>query len=56
MRGAVMRGHVAVLDLDQHGAIGIDQQRAKGMVAVGDGAAGDVERPAQKSARRAPPG
>ena len=48
MGGAVMGGHVAVLGLDQHLAIPIDQNGAEGMIAMGDGAAGDVERPAQK--------
>ena len=48
MRGAVMGGHVAVLGLDQHLAIGIDQNGAEGMVAVGHGAARDLERPPQE--------
>src|ERR1700730_571789 len=44
----VMRRHLAVLGLDQHVAILIDENGAEGMVAVGQGAAGDLERPAQK--------
>jgi len=48
MRGAVMIRHVAILGLDQHVAIGIDQNGAERMVAVGRGAAGDLERPPQK--------
>ena len=34
VRGAVARRHVAVLRLDQHGAVFIDQNSAKGMIAV----------------------
>jgi hypothetical protein len=48
MRGAVMIRHIAVLGLDQHVAIRIDQNGTERMVAVGQGAAGDLERPAQK--------
>ena len=48
MRGAVMRRHVAVLGLDQHVAVPVDQDGAERMIAVGHGTAGDVERPAQE--------
>ena len=48
MRGAVTRGHVAVLGFDQHVAVLIDENGAEGMVAVADGAAGDLERSAQE--------
>ena len=48
MRGAVMGGHVAVLDLDQHRAALVDEQGAEGMIAMGHGAAGDVERSPQE--------
>jgi hypothetical protein len=48
MCGAVMRRHVAVLGLDQHVAVLIDENRAEGMIAMGDGAARDIERAAQK--------
>ena len=43
-----MRGHVAVLGLDQHGAILADENGAEGMIAMGQRAAGDLERPAQE--------
>ncbi len=43
MRGAVMRRHVAVLGFEQNVAVRIDQNRAERMVAMGDGAPGDVE-------------
>src|ERR1700687_1828412 len=48
MSGAIMGRHVAVFDLDQHVAISVDQNGAEGMIAVGQGAARDFERPAQK--------
>src|SRR5580704_12165868 len=48
MGGPVMRRHVTVLDFDQNIAVRIDKDRAERMVAVGDGAAGDIERAAQK--------
>ena len=41
-----MRGHIAVLDLGQNLAAGIDKDGAEGVVAVGQGAAGDLERAA----------
>ncbi len=43
-----MRRHVAVLGLDQHVAVLIDQDGAKGVVAMGERTAGNLERPAQK--------
>src|ERR1700753_27380 len=43
-----MRRHVAVLGLDQHVAMRIDQDGAERMIAVGHCAAGDLEGPAQK--------
>jgi hypothetical protein len=43
MSGAVMRRHVAVFGLDQHVAMLIDKNGAEGMVAVGQGAASDIE-------------
>src|SRR5438309_7106454 len=43
-----MRRHVAVLGLDQHGAIRIHENGAEGMVAMGQRSAGDFERPAQE--------
>ena len=48
MRGPVMGGHVAVLGLDQHVMVLIDENGAEWMIAMGHGAAGDFERPAQK--------
>src|ERR1700761_9523218 len=48
MGGPIMRRHVAVLDFDQHVAVLIYQKCAERMIAVGDGAAGDIERPAQE--------
>ena len=48
MRGAVMVGHVAVLGLDQNVVVLIDKDGAERMIAVAGGAAGDIERPAQK--------
>src|SRR3981081_288059 len=48
MSGRVMRGHIAVLDLDQNLAVRINQDGAEGMVAAGQGAASDLERAAQK--------
>ena len=44
MRGAVMGGHIAVLGLDQHLAVCVDENGAEGMIAVGHGAARDLER------------
>src|SRR4051794_33114538 len=41
MRGAVVIGHVAVLGFDQDLAFGIDDDATEGMVAVGEGTAGD---------------
>jgi hypothetical protein len=43
---AVAGGHVAVLGLDQHVAIPIDEDSAERVIAVGQSAAGDLERPA----------
>src|SRR6266849_9596921 len=48
MRGAIMGWHVAILGLDQHLAILVDENGAERMIAVGQSAAGDVERTAQK--------
>jgi hypothetical protein len=48
MRGAVMGRHVAVLDLDQHGAAPVDEQGAERVIAMGHAAAGDVERSPQE--------
>ncbi len=48
MRGGIMGWHVAVLGLDQHLAILVDENGAERMIAVGHGAAGDVEGTAQK--------
>src|SRR4051812_38333085 len=48
MRGPVMRRHVAVFGFDEHVAIVIDENRAEGMIAMAERAAGDFERPAQK--------
>src|ERR1700682_1484213 len=48
MSGAIMRRHVAVLGLDEHVAILVNENGAEGMIAVGQGAAGDIERSAQK--------
>jgi hypothetical protein len=48
MRGAVTRWHVAILGLDQHGAVSTDQNGAERVIAAGYRAAGDLERAAQK--------
>ena len=48
MRGAVMGGHVAVLGLEQHLAILIDQNGAERMIAMCHGTAGDLERAPQE--------
>ena len=48
MRGAVMGGHVAVLGLDQHLAVPVDEDGAERMVAMRHGAARDLEGPAQE--------
>src|SRR6266404_3693383 len=48
MRGAVMVRHVAVLGLDQHVAILVDENGGEGMIAVGQGTASDVERTPQE--------
>ena len=48
MRGAVLRGHVAVRGLDQHLAIGADQDGPERMIAVRRRAARDIEGAAEK--------
>src|SRR3954452_10791830 len=48
MRGAVVIGHVAVLGFDQDLAFGIDDDATEGMVAVGEGTAGDRKGKAQE--------
>ena len=48
MRSAVVVGHVAVLGLDQHLAIGIDDDAAERMVAMGERAARDREGQAEE--------
>jgi hypothetical protein len=48
VRGAVTGGHIAVLGLDQHVAVPIDENGGEWVVAVADGAAGDVERSPQE--------
>ena len=48
VQACVASGHVAVLGLDQNVAVPIDEDSTKRMIAVGQRAAGDLERPAQK--------
>ncbi|MGY3468950.1 hypothetical protein ACVW0I_005821 [Bradyrhizobium sp. LM6.11] len=48
MRGAIVIRHVAVLGLDQHPAVGIDDDATEGMVAMGEGTAGDRKRKAEE--------
>ena len=45
MRGAVTGGHIAVLGLDQYLTAPVDENGAERMIAVGHGAARDLERP-----------
>src|SRR6202011_4767093 len=48
MGSPVMRRHVAVFGLDQNVTVLIDQDRAKRMIAMGHGAARNIERAAHK--------
>ena len=48
MRGTVMGGHIAVLSLDQYLTARVNENGAERMIAVGHGAAGDLERSPQE--------
>ncbi len=48
MSGAVVGGHIPVLDFDQHLLLRIDENGPEGMIAMGEGAPGDVEATAQE--------